>query len=159
MEIIWIIAGTILVLAGIAGSFLPVIPGPPLSYLGLLLIQFTSPTPFSTMFLVYWAIIVVVIMSLENILPAIGSNRMGGTKFGVYGCIIGGVIGLFIFPPFGLIFGPMIGAFVGEFIADQNTERALKAAIGSFIGFFVGTVIKVIVSLILAYYFFRAVFF
>lgn len=159
MEIVLITAGALLVLAGIAGSFLPVIPGPPLSYLGLLLIQFTSPTPFTTMFLVYWAIIVVVVISLENILPAIGSNRMGGTKLGVYGCLIGGVLGLFLFPPFGLIFGPMIGAFVGEFIADQNTERALQAAIGSFIGFFVGTVIKVIVSLVLAYYFFRAVFF
>lgn len=159
MDIIVIILGTALIIAGIIGSFLPVLPGPPLSYLGLLLIQFTSPTPFTTMFLVYWAIVVVVITTIDNILPAIGSDRMGGTRYGVYGCIIGGIAGLFVFPPFGIIIGPMIGAFVGELISGQNSDRALRAAIGSFIGFFVGTVIKVAVSLVLAYYFFKAVFY
>jgi len=159
MDIVLIVLGTALILAGIIGSFFPVLPGPPLSYAALLLIQFTTPTPFTTMFLVYWAIIVVVIMSLENILPAVGSNQMGGTRYGIYGCLIGGVVGLFIFPPFGIIFGPMIGAFAGELLSGQKSDRALRAALGSFVGFFVGTVIKVAVSLVLAYYFIRAVFF
>jgi uncharacterized protein YqgC (DUF456 family) len=110
------------------------------------------------MFLVYWAIIVVVVMSLENILPAVGSNRMGGSRYGVWGCIIGGVAGLFLFPPFGIIFGPIVGAFIGELLSGQNSDKALKAAIGSFIGFFVGTVIKVALSFVLAFYFFKAVF-
>lgn len=159
MNIVLIVLGTALILAGIIGSFFPVLPGPPLSYAALLLIQFTAPTPFTTMFLVYWAIIVVVIMSLENILPAVGSNQMGGTRYGIYGCLIGGVVGLFIFPPFGIIFGPMIGAFIGELLFGQKSDRALRAALGSFIGFFVGTVLKVVVSLVLAFYFFRVVFF
>lgn len=89
MEIILIIAGTLFILTGITGSFLPVIPGPPLSYVGLLLLQLTSPSPFSGSFLIGWAIVVVLVSSLEHLIPAIGSNRMGGSKYGVWGCIIG----------------------------------------------------------------------
>lgn len=158
MDTLLICIGAALMFAGIIGAFLPVLPGPPISYAGLLLLQFTSPTPFTTMFLVYWAIIVVIVMSLENLLPAVGSNRMGGTRYGVWGCIIGGVIGLFLFPPLGIIFGPIVGAFIGELVSGQTSDRALRAAIGSFIGFFAGTVIKVAVSLTLAFYFVRAAF-
>jgi uncharacterized protein YqgC (DUF456 family) len=158
MDILIIVIGAALIIAGIIGSFLPVFPGLPFSYLGLLALQLTSTTPFTAMFLVYWAIIVVVVMSLENILPAVGSNRLGGTRYGVWGCIIGGIAGLFLFPPFGIIFGPMAGAFIGELVAGQNSDKALRAAIGSFIGFFVGTVIKVVVSFVLAFYFFKAAF-
>jgi len=159
MEFIWIIAGTLFVIAGIVGSFLPVLPGPPLSYIGLLALQLTSPTPFSAGFLIGWAVVVLIVSSLDHLIPAVGSNRMGGTKYGVWGCIVGGLLGLFLFPPIGIIAGPMIGAFVGEMISDRNSERALRAAIGSFIGFLLSTVIKVAVSLVLAFYFFRAVFF
>ncbi len=158
MDIIIIIIGSALMLAGIIGAFLPVLPGPPISYAGLLLLQFTSTPPFTTMFLVYWAIIIAIVMSLENILPAVGSKRMGGTRYGMWGCIIGGAVGLFIMPPFGIILGPMVGAFIGELISGQKSDQAMRAAFGSFVGFFVGTVIKVVVSVVLAFYFFRAAF-
>jgi len=157
MDILLIIIGAALIITGIIGSFLPVLPGLPFSYAGLLILQLTSFTPFTTMFLVYWAIIIIVVMSLESILPAVGSERMGGTRYGIWGCIIGGVIGIFVFPPFGIIIGPMIGAFIGELISGQKSDMALRAAIGSFIGFFVGTVIKVAVSFVLAFHFIRAV--
>ena len=157
MDILLIIIGSVLIITGIIGAFLPVMPGLPFSYVGLLILQLTSFTPFTTMFLVYWAIIVIVVMSLESILPAVGSERMGGTRYGIWGCIIGGIAGIFLFPPFGIIVGPMIGAFVGELIAGQKSDRALRAAIGSFIGFFVGTVIKVAVSFVMAFHFFKAV--
>lgn len=156
MDILLIIIGSLLIIAGIIGSFLPVIPGPPFSYVALLLLQLTSFTPFSGSFLLSWAIIVAIAMLLENLLPAVGSERMGGSKYGIWGCIIGGVAGLFIFPPFGIIIGPMAGAFLGELLSGQTSDRALRAAFGSFIGFFVGTVVKVVVSLVIAFYFFRA---
>lgn len=158
MDILLIIIGAALIITGVLGAFLPVMPGLPFSYLGLLILQLTSFTPFTTMFLVYWALIVIVVMSLESILPAVGSERMGGTKYGIWGCIIGGIAGIFFFPPFGIIIGPMAGAFVGEVISGQKSDRALKAALGSFIGFFVGTVIKVAASLVLAFHFVKAVY-
>lgn len=156
MDILLIIIGAALILTGIIGSFLPVLPGLPFSYLGLLALQITSFAPFTAMFLVYWAIVVIVVMSLESILPAVGSERMGGTRYGIWGCIIGGVAGIFLFPPIGIVIGPMVGAFVGELLSGQKSDLALRAAIGSFIGFFVGTVIKVAVSLVIAFHFVRA---
>jgi len=152
MEIFWITIGALFILAGIIGSFLPVIPGPPLSYVGLLMLQFTESYRFSISFLAVWGLIVVVVVTLENILPAVGTSRYGGTRYGILGCMAGVVAGLF-FPPFGIVIGPLAGAFAGELIAGQKSDTALRSAIGSFIGFFVGTLLKVIVSLMLAYYF------
>lgn len=157
MDLIIIIIGAALIIAGIIGSYYPVLPGLPLSYAALLLLQLTSFSPFSSSFLIYWAIIIIVVMSLESILPSVGSNRMGGTRYGVWGCIIGGMAGIFLFPPFGIILGPMVGAFIGELISGQKTKKALRAAFGSFIGFLAGTVIKVAVSIVLAFHFFKAV--
>lgn len=154
MEIIWIIIGIIFIITGIVGSFLPVMPGLPFSYAGLLMLQLTSQPPFGLMFLVYWAIIVVVVMSLESIVPAAGTKKFGGSSYGVAGTLLGAIFGFFLYPPFGIIFGPIIGAFAGEVFAGKTSRQALTAAIGSFIGFFIGTVIKVVTALIIAYYFF-----
>jgi len=152
METLLIIIAAILVISGIIGSFLPVIPGPPLSYIGLLILQLTDSYGFSIMFLAIWGLIVVVVVTLENILPAIGTQQTGGSQYGIVGCMAGIVAGLF-FPPFGIVLGPLIGAFAGEIIAGKKSDAALKSAVGSFIGFFIGTVLKVVVSLMLAYYF------
>lgn len=154
MEIIFIIVGSFLILAGIVGAFIPILPGLPFSYAGLIMLQFTSHPPFTLMFFVYWAIIVGVVMSLESIIPAVGTKRFGGSKEGIIGCVLGGILGFIFFPPFGIIIGPIIGAFAGEIYVGKTSEQALRAAIGSFIGFFVGTVIKVVTALVMAYYFF-----
>lgn len=154
MEIIFIIIGVILILTGIIGSFLPIMPGLPFSYAGLLMLQLTGNPPFSVMFLVYWALIVVVVMSFESIIPAVGAKQFGGSRSGIIGCLIGAVLGFIFFPPFGIVIGPVIGAFTGEIYDGKTSKLALKAAIGSFIGFFAGTVIKVVTALIMAYYFF-----
>ncbi|MDX1590778.1 MAG: DUF456 domain-containing protein [Balneolaceae bacterium] len=154
MDIILILLGVILIIAGIVGAFLPVVPGLPFSYAALILLQFTSAPPFGLMFFVYWGLVVVVVMSLENILPAAGASRFGGSKEGIIGCLIGAVVGLFVFPPFGIILGPMVGAFLGELISGKPSNRAMQSAMGSFLGFFVGTVIKVVTALVMAWLFF-----
>jgi len=154
MEILWISIGVVFILIGIIGSFLPIMPGLPFSYAGLLMLQLTGTPPFSVMFLVYWALIVIVVMSLESIIPAVGTKRFGGSREGIIGCLVGAVLGFFFFPPFGIIFGPIIGAFAGEIFVGKTSQQAMRSAIGSFIGFFVGTVIKVVTALIIAYYFF-----
>ena len=154
MELLWIIIGALLIIFGLIGSFLPVIPGLPFSFVGLLMLQLTSNPPFSVMFFVYWALIVVVVMSLESIIPAAGAKRFGGSREGIIGCLLGALIGLFFFPPFGIVIGPMIGAFAGEIYSGKQSDQALRAAFGSFVGFFVGTVIKVATALVMAYYFF-----
>lgn len=156
MTVIWIGIGAALIMAGIVGSFLPGIPGTPLGYIGLLSLQLLPDPPFTFLYLLTWGVIVLVVTFLDQLLPAAGSGRMGGTKYGVVGCLIGAIAGLIFFPPLGLLVGPVAGAFIGELIGGQKSDRALRAAIGSFLGFFVSTVIKVAVSLIMAYVFISA---
>lgn len=153
METLLIIIGSLLMISGFIGSFLPIIPGPPLSYVGLLTLQLTSSHPFSLQFLVIWALVVAILMVLDNVIPAYGTKKFGGSAYGIWGCIIGIFIGFF-FPPVGLVAGPLVGAFVGELVGGKNSDQALRSAWGSFVGFLASTVLKVMASGLMGYYFF-----
>lgn len=154
MELLWIIIGTLFIVAGFIGVFIPVIPGTPLIYVSLLIMQLALGSPFTWTFLILWGFAVAIVTTLDGLIPAEGARRMGGSKYGIYGCLIGALIGLVFFPPFGIIVGPIVGAFGGELIAGRRSGSAMKAAMGSFVGFLVATVLKLSVSVILAYYFF-----
>ena len=151
MDTLWIIIGVILMLTGIAGSILPVLPGTPLCYLALLLQQFRSSPPFSVRFLVIWGIIVAVVILLDYLVPIYGTTKFGGSKYGIWGCTLG-FLAAFWMGPWGIIFGPFIGAFIGEFIANRDRKQATKAAIGSFAGFLFGTLIKLVTAFVMGYY-------
>ncbi len=152
MDMLWTVIGGILMLAGIIGCLLPFLPGPPLSFLGLLLLQVKETAPFTTKFLLIWAVVVIVITVLDYLVPIYGTKRFGGTKYGLWGCAIGLIAG-FWFGPVGIIAGPFLGALLGEWLANRNSDQAFKAAIGSFVGFLVGTVLKLIASGVMTYYF------
>ena len=153
METIIIVLGALLIIIGLLGSFLPVLPGPPISYVGMLLLQLTSTPPFSVQFLIVWALIVIAIMILDNVVPAWGARKYGGSPYGVWGSIVGLIAGFF-FPPMGIIIGPIAGAFLGEMIGGKTSDQAMRAAWGSFVGFLAGTLMKVIASGMMGYYFF-----
>lgn len=155
MDYILIGLGILLLVSGILGCVLPLIPGPPLNYLGLLLLHFTERYQFSTQFLLIWAAITVVVYALDYVIPAWGTRKFGGSRRGVWGSVIGLVVGLFFFPPFGIIVGPFAGAVIGELTAGKDSGTALKAGFGSFIGFLLGTLIKLIASGMMTWYFFR----
>lgn len=152
MDIILIVLAGILLFTGLAGSILPIIPGTPLSYVGILLLHFTEKHQFSTEFLVFWAVVVVVIQVLDYYIPVWGTKKFGGSKQGVRGSIIGLIFGLFL-GPFGIVFGPFVGALIGELIAQKSSQQAIKAAFGAFFGFVVGSVSKLMVGGILIYYY------
>lgn len=152
MEIIWIVLGAALIIVGLIGAFLPVMPGLPFSYLGLVVLQILY-TPFTTTFMVFWALLVLALMFLDNAMPAWGTKKFGGSQMGVTGSIIGMIVGLF-FPPLGFIFGPLIGAFIGEIIAGNKSDKAFKAALGSFVGFMAATGLKVIAAGVMGWYYF-----
>ena len=151
MDVVWLIIAVLVILIGVVGCLLPFLPGPPLSFVGLLIMQLRSDHPFTSRFLWIWAIVTVVISVLDYIIPLYGTRKFGGTKYGVWGCTIGLILGLFI-PPWGLIFGPFLGAFVGELMANSSTENAWKAATGSFIGFLFGTLLKLVCCFLMLYY-------
>lgn len=135
-------------LLGIIGSFLPILPGPITSWLGLLIAHFTNAIPINKSFLIITFIIAVCIWVLDYIIPAIGTKRFGGSKAGMIGTTIGLIVGLLAPIPGGIILGPFFGALVGELIHKNDSKIALKAAFGSFIGFLTSTFIKFIVAII-----------
>jgi uncharacterized protein YqgC (DUF456 family) len=158
MDILLIIMGSILIISGLLGCFLPILPGPPLSYFALILLQFTSKKPFTTNELAVLAMATIIVTALDYFVPIWGTKKFGGSKYGVWGSTIGLIAGMFLFPPFGIIIGPFIGALIGELVAGKNSQFALKSAFGSFIGFITGTFLKLITSFVITWYFFKALF-
>jgi len=156
MDWLLIIFGVIFILLGIVGSIVPVLPGPPLSFIALLLLQFQEERSFTWKFIIIWGIVTLVVTVLDYIFPTIGTKRYGGSRWGIIGCFVGFVIGLF-FGPAGIIFGPFLGALIGEIAGGKELQHAFVPALGSFIGFLVGTVLKLIASLVMAYYFFTSI--
>lgn len=155
MDYILIGFGIAMTIAGILGCVLPIVPGPPLNYIGLLLLHFTSRVQFSTQFLVIWGIITAIVYGLDLVIPVWGTKKFGGSKKGVWGSMIGLVVGMFFFPPLGIIIGPFIGAVAGELISGKDSGLALKSGFGSFLGFLVGTLLKLIASGMMTWYFFK----
>ncbi|HSJ11323.1 MAG TPA: DUF456 domain-containing protein [Gillisia sp.] len=146
MDILLLSIGAILMVVGILGSFLPVLPGVPVSWLGLLLIFLTPSVPMDYWFLGITFFVAVLIYGLNWIIPAMGTKRFGGSRSGMIGATIGLVVGLIAPIPFGVIIGPFIGAFVGEIINKSDRRSALKAAFGSFIGFLASSFMEFIVA-------------
>ena len=140
------IFASILCVLGVLGSFLPIIPGPPISFGGMWLLQLQEIPPFTRRELIVWFVVVAIITVLDYVIPTIGTKKFGGSKYGVWGSTIGIILGLFV-PPFGIILGPAVGAFVGELIYQKKTDVAFKAAVGSFLGFLAGTALKFIVTI------------
>lgn len=138
-------------LVGLAGCFLPVLPGPPLAFIGLWIQQLKSEQPFEVQFLWIWAGIALLVTVLDYWMPVYSTKKFGGSKYGIWGCTIGLIIGLWM-GPLGIILGPFLGAFAGEIIANQNSSNAFKAAVGSFVGFLFSTLLKLIACSIMIWY-------
>ena len=158
MDIFLIAVGILFLLLGIAGGILPIIPGPPLSYIGLIFLHITGTYQFESNFLWLWAGITVVVYIADYIIPAWGTKKFGGSRTGVIGSIVGLILGLIFFPPFGIIIGPFAGAVIGELMVGKDSDSAFKSGLGSFIGFLTGTILKLIVSGMMTWYFFEKLF-
>lgn len=150
MDILLILLGFLAIIIGLIGSFLPALPGPPLSWVGLLLVYLTKSVPMNWWILGFTLALAILVVVLDYIIPVAGTKRFGGSKYGVWGTTIGLIISL-IFPILGLtgiIIWPFIGALVGELINKAEHKQALKAAFGSFLGFLTGTFIKFVVCMV-----------
>ena len=148
MDIALLLIGFVLMLLGILGSFLPVLPGPPISWVGLLLLHLTNAVPDNWWFLGITAVVALTIWALDYVIPVIGTKKFGGTRAGMIGTTIGLIIGLLAPIPGGIIIGPFAGAFIGELSNKADHKTALKAAFGSFLGFLTGAFMKFVVAII-----------
>jgi uncharacterized protein YqgC (DUF456 family) len=180
MQIVLVVLAFLFLLTGLLGSVIPALPGPPLSFIGLLLIKWSGHGEFSFVFLAVWAAITLAVMIIDNFLPAWMTKRFGGSRAAVFGSVVGLILGMIFFAPLGLLIGPFLGALVGELINDRiQTKRAesnsgeagsaviksggkvkaLKVALGAFFAFILGTGIKLIIGSLMIYYAVKAVFF
>ena len=143
MDIFLLILGFVCMIVGIFGSFLPVIPGPSISWVGLLLLYLTTAVPINYWVLTFSLIITITISVLDYVIPAKGTKKFGGSSYGVWGTNIGLVVGIFFPIPFGFVLGAFLGAFMGELLYNsKDQKRALKAATGSFLGFLASSFLK-----------------
>ena len=149
MDLFLLFVSFLLILLGIVGSFIPVLPGPPVSWLGLLVLHLTKGVPMNYTFLGITLFVAILIFILDYIIPSIGTKRFGGSKAGAIGTIIGLFVGIFSPIPFGILIGPFVGALIGELAFNKSDSKtAFKAAIGSFLGFLASTFMKFVVTMI-----------
>ena len=156
LEPILIVFAAVLLIVGVVGSILPVLPGPPLSWLGLLVLKFVPSASLK----ISWSVIIIiglftlVVFILDSFLPLWSTKKMGGSQKVVWGAGIGFLAG-FWFGPLGVIFGPFVGALIAGIISGSHLKPALKHASGAFIGFFTGVVLKFINLGVIVYWFVR----
>ncbi len=151
--------GLIVSIAGFIGCLLPVLPGPPLSYIALLILSLAKEwEPFSFNFLILMGVVTLVVSFFDYIIPAAGAKRYGGSKFGVWGSILGMVLGMIFFSFVGLVIGGWVGAIGGELYAGKTSREAIRAGWGVLIGNVAAILIKMLFSGILLYYYFVGMF-
>lgn len=153
-DYILLIFGILLMLIGIIGCLVPVLPGPPFSFIGLLLLHFSRFGQFSNTLIIILGAVTVAVTVLDYVVPIWGTKKFGGSKYGTRGATVGLIIGLFL-GPLGMILGPLIGAFVGEMIFKDDINYAMKAGFGSLLGFLTGIGLKLAASSVMTFFFIK----
>lgn len=157
MDFLLLAVGFILIIFGILGCILPIIPGPPLSFLGALALYYTRFADYPTNFLYIAAAAAIIVTILDYMVPIWGTKKFGGTKAGMWGATIGMIIGMIFLGPLGLIFGPLVGAIIGESIKGANNKDAFRSGLGAFVGFLLGVGLKLAASIYITWHFGRSI--
>ena len=139
----------ILLIVGILGTVLPVLPGLLLSLCALLIYKFGTDAPLSMVYSWIFVFLTAISVVLNYVIPAKTTRKYGGTRWGSIGSIIGTIAGMFLIPvPFGFLIGMFLGVFIGELLHDANDKKkAWNSTKGALIGFLYGTGFNLIVGL------------
>ena len=149
METVIIILAILAGVIGIAGSIIPGLPGPPVSWVGLLLLFLWGPEEMPTKTLIIWGAVMVAVSIIDYLVPMYFTKMTGGSRYAERGAMVGLLLGI-IFTPIGMILGSFLGAFLSElYWGGKSAGAALKAALGSFLGFITDTGLKTIVSVLI----------
>lgn len=141
---LWIVA-ILLVLAGVAGTVLPALPGAPLVFVGLLVaawIDHFQKVGWFTLSVLF--VLMLATFAIELMATGLGAKRAGASKLAVFGAAVGTVVGLFFALP-GLILGPFLGAVAGEYLSRRQGRQAIRAGFGTWLGILLGTAGKIAV--------------
>ena len=157
IEVIVIIVGFLVAIVGLVGCVIPAIPGPPLNFLSLVILEIGIRDAFSAEFYITWGIITVVVTVLDYVLPVWGAKFYKSSKYGIWGAVMGMILGIVFFPPFGMIIGLFLGAVIGELIAGKEHWEAVKVGTVTFVASILMILVKLAVSGIMTYYFIERV--
>lgn len=158
MSIGGLIIAIIFFIAGIIGTILPALPGAPLIWLGMLIYGFIvkfNNLPWT--FYLGQGLAVALIFLIDYLSGIWGVRRYGGSRSAVWGSILGGLLGVILMGPFGLIIGPFAGAVIGELSQKKTAEKAFQVGVGTLIGLFGGTFLKLAVEVLMIVWFFIVV--
>jgi hypothetical protein len=149
----------VLMLAGFAGLFLPVLPGIQLAWAGFLIYAWgTGFERISLPVTIFFTVLMLISWALDYVAQAIGARKFKASRYGVIGAFIGGILGIFILNIWGAIFGPFIGALAGELLAKRGLRRAFASAGGTFVGCLAGNLFKLVIMLAMAGFFIATLF-
>ncbi|HEY92169.1 MAG TPA: DUF456 domain-containing protein [Dehalococcoidia bacterium] len=150
---------SILMVIGLLGVVLPILPGIPLSWLGFFIYALgTGFERISIVTVVIFTILTVLTLILDFAAPMLGAKKYQASKLGIFGAFLGFTIGIFVIGFWGIILGPFIGALLGELIAGRKPKQAIRSALGAFLGFIASTLFKIIVILTMAGFFIASLF-
>lgn len=145
---IYILISVLLLIIGILGTFLPVLPGLIISFAGLLLYKFGADSNLPMIWIWIFGFLTLLSAILNYIIPAKTNRKYGGTKWGSIGSVVGTIVGIFIPIPFGFLIGMFAGVFIGELLHDfSDKKKAFNSTKGAFIGFLYGTGFNLLVGL------------
>ena len=148
MDLLLIIISAVLIISGIIGSFMPILPGPLTSWFGLFILNLISSIEIDSTLLIITFIIAITIFILDSLIPIYGSKYFGATKYGIIGASTGLVIGIISPIPFGILIGPILGALIGELLFNNDLKKSIKSSIGVLIGFVASSFIKFVTSIV-----------
>lgn len=144
----WLLA-LVLMLAGLAGNLLPLLPAAPLLMGGFVLGAWLDDfQKVGWAWLVVLLVLCIVMAIIDFLAGAWGAKKLGASRQAVIGATLGAILGIFAGLP-GLILGPFVGAAVGEFMARGDTLRAGQVGLATWLGLMVGTVAKLALSLMM----------
>lgn len=139
----WLGAITCIV-AGLAGTVIPAIPGLPLIAVGAALIGWAGDFEIvSWTTIIVLAVMAIVGVVIDTVAQTAGAQKAGASAKGIWGSVIGTIVGVFVGGLVGILLFPLIGAFIGEFIAKRDMLHAGRVGVATWIGMIVGTAAKI----------------
>ncbi|AEF94021.1 protein of unknown function DUF456 [Desulfotomaculum nigrificans CO-1-SRB] len=158
MSVPGIIIASILFVLGMVGIVFPILPGAPLLLAGMVIYGFFDHFIHLTWpFYLGQTILMLFVFGVDYLANIWGVKKYGGSKYAVWGSVIGTLLGIFALGPLGIIVGPFLGAVGGELIATQKVNQAVRAGVGTLVGFLGGALIKIALQTLMIVWFFAVI--